>query len=171
MKDKALMSAFLVVLLVITGCSMTTDRNERQNNNESLNNENLRYTDYYNARVQYVGDNSKVISLLNVLGVNDLGEYTIVLTTDKEPYGLTINYSELKDNLNENYFKDIEKIEYAFYLLSLVENLSFVDVNYKTHNYHLDIEKANKLINGEIKDYGSSPEKLIELNSKLNILN
>lgn len=169
-KINALISALLVASLVITGCSMITKKKGKQNSSTVENKENSIYTDYYNAKVQYVGDNSKVINLLNIIGVDDFGEYTIALTTNKEPYGLTINYSKLKENLDENKLKAIGKIDYAFYLLSLVENLSFVDVNYKAYNYHLDIGKANKSVNGEIKDYGSSPEKLKELNDKLNLL-
>lgn len=165
-----LISAFLIVSLVITGCAMTTGRKEKQDSSVAENNVNSRYNDYYNAKVQYVGDNSKVINLLNIIGVNDLGEYTIALTTDKEPYGLTINYSKLKENLDEINLKNMKQIDYTFYVLCLVENLSFVDVNYKTYNYHLDVEKANKIIDGKIKDYGSSPEKLKELNDKLNLL-
>ena len=53
-------------------------------------------------------------------------------------------------------------------LLALVDNLSSVDVNSKTNNYHLTIEKANKMVNGKIKDYGSSPQNLKELNNILN---
>ncbi|HEY2422211.1 MAG TPA: DUF4825 domain-containing protein [Neobacillus sp.] len=167
-KVNALISALLVATLVLTGCSITTEKKGKQNSSAAENKKNSRYTDYYNAKVQYVGDNSKVINLLSTLKVDDLGEYTIALTTNKEPYGLTINYSKLKENVDENKFKAIGQIDYAFYLLALVENLSFVDLNYKTYNYHLDIEKANKTVNGKIKDYRSSPEKLKELNDKLN---
>src|SRR5699024_3747524 len=38
------------------------------------NEENSKYMDYYNAKVQYAGDNSKVINLLNTIGFNDLGQ-------------------------------------------------------------------------------------------------
>lgn len=156
-KISALLSVFLIVTSVLMGCSMTKEKNE-----------NSIYNNYYNAKVQYVGNNSEVINLLNVLGVGDLGEYTIALTTDKEPYGLTINYSKLKKDVDEDKFMAMRQINYTFYLLALVDNLSFVNVNYKTYNYSLDIDTANKTVNGNIKKYGSSQEKLKELNDKLN---
>ncbi len=154
----------LVFLLLLAGCSNTWNKT----NSEVENNANSRYTVYYNKKVQYIGNNSEVINLLNILGVGDLGEYTIDLSTDKEPYSLTINYSKLKDNGDEDKFKAISQIDYAFYLLALVDNLSSVDINYKTYNYNLDIEEANKLVEGNIKDYGTSPEKLKELKEILN---
>jgi hypothetical protein len=164
----SLLSAFLVVALVLTGCSVLKGKSENPSSSIVENKENLRYNDYYNKKVKYIGNNSEVINLLNVLGVCDFWEYSIALTTDKEPYGLTINYSKLKENGDEDKLKAIDEMDYAFYLLALVDNLSFVDVNYKTYNYHLDIEKANKTVNGKIKNYGSSPDKLKELNGIIN---
>lgn len=165
-KINLLLSVILVITLVLTGCSMTIG--EKQSDSTEKNNEDSIYNKYYEVKVKYVGDNSKDGNLLQVLGAGDLGDYTIALTTDKEPYGLTVNYSKLKDNAYESKFKNNEQIDYAFYLLALIDNLSFVDINYKEYNYHLDIETANKIVNGEIKTYGSSPEKLKELSDILN---
>jgi hypothetical protein len=154
----ALLTVLLIVMQVLTGCTSS----------EADNKENSIYKDYYSNKVKYVGNNSEVIRLLGLLGAGNLGDFTIALTTDKEPYGLTINYSKLKENVDEVKFMTMEQMNYAYFLLALVDNLSFVDVNYKTYNYHLDIEKANKTLDGNIKSYGSSPEKLKELNEKLN---
>jgi hypothetical protein len=164
----SLLSVFLAAALVVTGCSITIGKSKIQSTSAVEIKETSRYDYYYSKKVKYIGNNSEVMSLLKVLGADSLGEFTIALTTDKEPYGLTINYSTLKENGDEEKFKAIGQIDYSFYLLALVDNLSFVDVNYKTYNYHLDIEKADKTVNGKIKDYGSSPEKLKELNDVLN---
>lgn len=164
----SLLSVLLAISIVLTGCSATTEKGKTQGSGAVENKENSNYSQYYNKKVKYIGNNTEVINLLNVLGAGDLGEYTIALATDKEPYGLTINYSKLKENNSEDKLKAMGQIDYAFYLLALVDNLSFVDVNYKTYNYHLDIENANKTVNGKIKDYGSSPEKLKELGGILN---
>jgi hypothetical protein len=168
MKSKlnVLLSVLLVITLVLSGCSLPMG--EKQSSTIEKNNQNSTYNEYYKAKVKYVGDNSQVVKLLKVLRVGDLGNCTIALSTHNEPYGLTINYSELKGKGNEDKFKSIGQIDYAFYLLALINNLSFVDVNYKTYNYHLDIENANKIINENIKTYGNSPEKLKELNNILN---
>jgi hypothetical protein len=154
----SLLTVLLVVMQVLTGCNSSVAENKG----------NSIYKDYHSNKVKYVGNNSEVIKLLGVLGVGDFGQFTIALTTDKEPYGLTINYSKLKEKVDEVKFMTMEQMNYAYFLLALVDNLSFVDVNYKTYNYHLDIEKANKTLDANIKSYGSSPEKLKELNDKLN---
>lgn len=158
---KRLITILLVssgVILLLTGCGSNLV-NHKQN---SI------YEDYYNKKVQYIGNNSEVVNLLDVLEVGALGEYTIVLNTDKETYGLDINYSKLKENGDEDKFRSIGQLDYAFYILALVDNLSYIDVNYKSYNYHLNIDKANSVVKGNIKEYGISPEKIKELNNILN---
>jgi hypothetical protein len=167
MKKKTSVLAFLFLLsvLLMTGCTYVQKNSDNQSNQIS---ENKKFEAYYNARVKYVGNNSEVSRLLTLLGVADLGEYTIALKTDKEPYGLTIQYSKLKDKSDEDKFKILERLDYAYFILALIDNLNDVDVNYETFNYHLTKDEANKLVNGNIKDYGTSPEKLKELYNLLN---
>ena len=126
------------------------------------------FDDYYAARVQSVGNNSEVINLINKLGAGDFGEYTIALQTKTEPYCLTIIYSKLKNGVDESKLKTLSRIDYAFYALALIDNLSTVNVTYKTFNYKLTVDDANKVIGGNIKDYGKSADKLKELYEKLN---
>ncbi|NRD77824.1 DUF4825 domain-containing protein [Bacillus sp. BRMEA1] len=163
----AFLSLFFIAIFVLSGCSIPLKKNENKSGSAAENKDYSIYNDYYNNKVQYIGNNSEVINLLHILKAGDLGEYTIELTTDKEPFGLTINYSKLRKNDDEDKFKTIRQIEFSFYLLALIDNLSFVDVNYKTYHDHLDIEEANKTVNGKIKNFGSSPEKLKELNDIL----
>jgi len=163
-----LLSVILVSVLAITGCAYTQKASVNQNNSTVKNNENRKFVQYYNVRVQYVGNNSEVSHLLNQLGVGDLGEYTIDLKTDKEPYGLTIQYSKLKNKGDEEKIQNLDRIDYAYFILALIDNLNAVDVKYETFNYHLTTDEANKMVNGNIKDYGSSPEKLKELYDILN---
>ncbi|HZK71617.1 MAG TPA: DUF4825 domain-containing protein [Clostridia bacterium] len=167
-KISVLLSVILVSVLTITGCSYMQKGSTKQSNSTVENNENGKFEEYYDARVQYVGNNSEVSHLLNLLGVGDLGEYTIALKTDKEPYGLTIQYSKLKNNGDKEKFKIMDRIDYAYFVLALIDNLNDVDVNYETVNYHLTMDEANKMVNGNIKDYGSSPEKLKKLYDILN---
>lgn len=72
--------------------------------------------------------------------------------------------------MNEEELKDMEHIDYAFYLLALIDNVGYVDINYEGDRYHLDIKRANKAIHGNIKDYGRTPEELEKLNEKLSLL-
>jgi hypothetical protein len=153
------LSALLLFALVLTGC---------QSGSPAENQEMEKYQKYHDARVQYLGDNSKVSALLDIIGAGDLGEYTIALKTDEEPYGLTVNYSTLKNEGAEEKFENTGRIEYAYYALALIENLSEVDVNYMGHNYRLTVAEANEIVKGDIKDYGRSAEKLKELEHILN---
>jgi len=155
-KMSLIVAIMMVIALVITGCSNTDESKEK-----------YKIEEYYDSRVQYVGDNSKVSELLNVLGVGDLGEYTIALNTDKEPYGLTVNFSKLSDASYEAKLENGDRIDFAYFALALIENLNEIDVNYKDYNYHLSREQANEMVDGDIKDFGNSIEKLKELNDIL----
>lgn len=158
-KACVILTALMLFALVLAGC---------QSNNTAETRGNEKFQDYYDARVQYLGDNSKVSALLDTIGAGDLGEYTIALKTDKEPYGLTVNYSTLKNEGAEAKFGNTGRIEYAYFALALIENLSEVDVNYKDRSYRLTVAEANELVKGDIKDYGRSVEKLKELGQILN---
>ncbi|HZK71493.1 MAG TPA: DUF4825 domain-containing protein, partial [Clostridia bacterium] len=113
MKNKIyiLLSVILISAFAITGCAYTQKETVNQNNNTIESNESKTFDEYYSARVQYVGNNSEVINLLNLLGANDFGEYTIALKTDKEPYGLTVQYSNLKNDGDEEKFKTLDRID------------------------------------------------------------
>ena len=123
------------------------------------------YQQYYDARAPYVGSASDVGNLLTILGAGEYGKYTIALTTDEEPYGITVNYYEL--DIEEDEFTSMDKIPYAYYLLALVENVSFVDITFGDYSYHLDVEQANEEMGRDIKEYGSSAEMLEELDEKI----
>lgn len=157
-KKNILLSALMVFALIMAGCANTQDKGSTQSSSSASNQENEKYQKYLDARVKYLGDNSKVSNLLDVLGAGALGEYTIALKTDKEPYGLTINYSNLKNEAG----KDL-----AYYALALIENLSVVEVNYGDHSYRLTKDEADDAVKGDIKDYGRTVEKLKELSQIL----
>lgn len=49
----------------------------------------------YNSRVQYIGVNAAVGSLLSQLGVdNRMGAFTMELQTKDKPYGLTLHFEQ-----------------------------------------------------------------------------
>ncbi|HSN58484.1 MAG TPA: DUF4825 domain-containing protein [Clostridiaceae bacterium] len=87
-KTGVILTAMMFFALVLAGC---------QSNNTVETQEKEKFQEYYDARVQYLGDNSKVLALLDTIGAGALGEYTIALKTDEEPYVLTVNYSMLKN--------------------------------------------------------------------------
>ena len=46
----------------------------------------------YSLAADYTGDNSAVMNLINAVGFDKYGEYTIQLKTDAEPYGVIVKY-------------------------------------------------------------------------------
>lgn len=122
----------------------------------------------YNARVKYVGNNSEVSNLLNVLKINRFGVYTIALETEKEPYGLTINFSDIRISSDLLDYREKGQVDEAYYILALVENLSYVEVRFEAYTVRQTVEEANSFVKGNIKDYGKSPQKLEELRALLN---
>ena len=164
---------FLLAVILISAFAVTLGaylqgEPAKQDGKTIESNQTKTFDSYYAARVKNVGNNSEVVNLLNLLGAGDFGEYTIALQTKTEPYGLTIIYSKLKNGVDEEKLKTLYRIDYAYYALALIDNLSTIDVNYKTYNYKLSVDDANLTVNGKIKDFGSSSKKLKELYKILN---
>jgi len=72
------LSVILISASAITGCAYTQKETVNQNNNTIESNESKTFDEYYSARVQYVGNNSEVINLLNLLGASDLGNIQLL---------------------------------------------------------------------------------------------
>lgn len=157
-KTMITLSTFIIFALILAGC---------QRNFTSETQEKEKFQEYQDTRVQYLGDNSKVSELLDKIGASNLGEYTIALQTEKQPYELTINYLNLKNKSDEEKFGNIERIDYAYFALALIENLNGIDIHYKNYNYHLTTDEANEFIRGDIKEYGKTTKGLENLNQIL----
>ena len=72
-------------------------------------------------KVEYVGDASALGRLCGTLGVGDLGQYTMELSTAQPPYRLTLIFTS-----GESAVIHDKMSEYAMYLLALVDNLEEV---------------------------------------------
>lgn len=123
---------------------------------------------FYDARVKYVGNNSEVSNLLTALKINRFGVYTIALETEEAPYGLIINFSDIHINAELLDYREKGQVDEAYYILALVENLDYVEVRFEAYNFRMTVEEANAFVNGNIKDYGKSLQKLEELHALLN---
>ena len=135
------------------------------------------------AKNPYVGDGSADGRLLRLLNITeDIGNYTIALKTDEEPYSLTLNFKEGWDAQQEN-DKNVQMWENAVLLLALIDNLSEVSwsypceaiaelsdsafsteiiVSYRKQDGKIyaaasvSAEKAGELLTKDIKTYGQS---------------
>jgi len=80
----------------------------------------------YNKRTPYVGDNAAVIDILDILGAGEYGIFTVELTTDKGPYGITLHYDADSLNLQYIYAWATRAQRVAYLTLGLVENAEWV---------------------------------------------
>ena len=135
----------LVAMIALTGCTETAPRPDPTTRAESL----------WSARTPYVGDSSKVASLVREVQPEDAGAYTIVLQTASEPYGLTIEMTEV-DDLAEQ----AALTERATLLLGLVENLDEVSITAADDTYTLTSADASTDLGFDVRELGRERGKL-----------
>ena len=129
----------------------------------------------YENRTPYVGDNSKVGSLVNLLPLPESLEVeSIQLHTGQEPYGLTIHYqSEIDDewlsqrDFGEGAFRNNDLI-----LLACIDNLGYVEqiVHWNdplkssaAYQVQLSREEAEDILGGDVREYAKDAEGLKSL--------
>lgn len=163
-----LMFVVIAAVLAFAGMSVVKGLNAPHPGNTPIAPNKPDFQAFYDARVKYVGNNSEVSNLLNVLKVNRFGVYTIALETEKEPYGLIINFSDIHISGDLLEYREKGQVDEAYYLLALIENLGYVEVRFEAYNVRMTVAEANAFVTGNIKDYGKSPQKLEELHGLLN---
>lgn len=126
----------------------------------------------YALKTEYIGDNTAVISIVTELAVSGYlppENNTYIIQSEEEPYSLTISYEEeLGENTDEIFLKMMDS---GNILLALVENLSEIEFTFPVskgdevsiYTLYWDIEAANTSLNGDVKEYGESLEKFMEL--------
>lgn len=88
----------------------------------------------------------------------ELGNYTIELKTDKEPYALIIKFNDIK--LDEE--KVNEKMNmYSKILLALINNAD--EIHWKINDVEKGMVTVSNIDIDNIKNYGKSSEKLHSL--------
>ncbi|MBE5984347.1 MAG: DUF4825 domain-containing protein [Paenibacillaceae bacterium] len=130
--------------------------------------------DLWNARTKYVGDNSAVGKLIGLLPVPMGMQYDhFELQTSSSPYKVELVYSvptqSLSEYDSENSAASNTFRTNALYLLALIENADEIQVTLTDGSQEIaftsDREWADHAVEGEVSDYGKSPEKLQELKS------
>ena len=121
----------------------------------------------YNSRVQYIGDNAAVGSLLSQLGVdNRMGAFTMELQTKDKPYGLTLHFEQAPEDATA--FSD----QFQYYgnlLLALIDNCGQVSCTYPTsessasHTMTWTAEDAHTSLDTDVKACGGSAEGVAAL--------
>lgn len=79
----------------------------------------------YSYKTEFVGDNSKVISIVSKLDYNNFDYDSILIQSEKEPYGLTV-YLNGEENKEHDFF---DNAIMTFALIENLENIKYVDKN------------------------------------------
>ncbi|KOO42914.1 DUF4825 domain-containing protein [Priestia koreensis] len=113
---------FVSVILFVSGCSQS----------ETEKSTVFKYKD------SYVGNNSAVINITKQLKHGkELKE--ISLQTQKKPYGVTLDYKKMSENVTEKELKDTA-ISNATFLFALIKNVD--TVTFKFPNQDLTVSRA-----------------------------
>lgn len=113
--------------------------------------------DFYDSRVEFVGNNSAVSALIGKTGLAGLGDYSIELETSMEPYGLKVIYSSTLEDLSET-----DLTPDAILLLGLIKNLDHVEITSGNVDFTLNTAEASDMLGYDVKDIGISREALLE---------
>lgn len=128
--------------------------------------------DLWNARTKYVGDNSAVGRLIGLLPVPLGLQYDhFELQTATQPYKVEIVYS-VPTELLEEYDTENSSANNSFranalFLLALIENADEIQATLTDGSRKVSFtnrrEWADHTVDGDVRDYAQSPEKLQEL--------
>lgn len=141
-----LAAAASLVLLALGGCGGSSEHPNAASSAESL----------WAARVPYVGDNSRVTSLVNETGLAGVGSYSIELHTAEPPYALAI---ALKDP--DKPFDATDFSGQATLLLGLVANLNEVSITAGQDRYSLSAAAASQDLGYDVKQLGRDQPSLV----------
>lgn len=112
----------------------------------------------FENKIKYIGDNSGVSNILNLLNLNNFSPYTIEIQSNEEPYGLKINFSE-KIRENDETTKYLSTI--GKYIMALIDNCDYVTFSYNEGEYTIYREQS---FDNELKaGYATSPNMLLEI--------
>ena len=120
---------FVVLLALVLGMGTLTGCGKKEAKaSESL----------YSYKTEYVGDNSKVVSIASHIKYPEGLKYdSVKILSDKEPYGIIVYLTEDKDVQNPDLFTQ------AVMTFALIDNLS--NINY-------EIKETDDLIEGFNRD-------------------
>ncbi|WP_291575890.1 DUF4825 domain-containing protein [Clostridium sp. UBA4548] len=157
-KFKVLVPVILTVSLSLIGCGNNSDKISNQDGKTTSQ---IETYDLIKYKDSYVGDNSSVGNIIAKLPGNEYNA-GFSLQTDKEPYGITINY-KAKESLGEDsynkFWSDKKVTEFleknAVVLLSLVQNAEVIEFNVDSIgevNYKYDRKSLEQKYGGNLKD-------------------
>lgn len=124
--------------------------------------------DIYETKHAYIGDMSANARTAGALQIGKFGQLFNSLQTTEEPYGWTMEFSD--SIINDTIFNE-RMIEYAYVILSLIDNLGEVSWEYNNGSEVITktvtTEEATKALGQDIKDYSKSISEFQRLLNQL----
>lgn len=125
--------------------------------------------DLYETRHPYIGDVSRNLDTLNILGIHRIAPYTLELQTDKKPYEMIIRTELTGDS--DPVSKDL-MAKTAVVILSLIDNCEIVtwDMGERSEqSLRMDMEAATALLGQSPKAYVKDLQSFQKLLNQLGI--
>ena len=125
--------------------------------------------DLYETKTPYVGDISALNRIANALSIqSQCGSYLNSLQTSREPYGWTLEFSNVYTEEKAVRLDETMEHELAPLMLALVDNLGEVSWTYRTQDDALQtrtvtLSEVNETLPQPVKDYAGSPAELQQL--------
>ena len=120
-----------------------------------------RAADLFAARTAYLGDNSSVMSLINMVAPVSGGSYTMELQTAHAPLGLTVTLRRLIKPLADTDFN-----QPATLLLGLIGNVDVVTFAAGSETHTFTSTSASKTAGFDVKKLGKDQKALADYLSK-----
>jgi Domain of unknown function (DUF4825) len=115
--------SLLSLMIVLSGCSLNAESK----------------TDLFQYKDSYVGDNSAVGNIVKQLAHNkELKQ--ISLQTNKEPYGITLDYNDLDATKVDKEMKETV-ISNSTFLFALIKNVDWITFNFPDQEFTVTKEK------------------------------
>ena len=125
--------------------------------------------DLYAAKTPYVGDISALNRVANALNIQSrCGSYLNSLKTAQEPYGWTLEFSDVYTEKQAAWLDETMEHDLAPLMLALVDNLGEVSWTYRTQDGALQtrtvtLPQISEALPRPVKDYAASPAQLQQL--------
>ena len=123
----------------------------------------------YETKTPYVGDISALNRVATAMNIQSgCGPYTNSLQTSHEPYGWTLEFSNVYTEKQAAWLDETMEYDLAPLMMALVENLGEVSWTYRTQDGALQtrtvtLSQVNEALPRPVKDYAASPAELQRL--------
>lgn len=127
-------------------------------------------------KTEYVGDNSKVCSIVNALAVpKDISFESVSLSTKSKPYGVTVNYETKSGAKIDSLAWEYKNAAIMLCLIGNADEITFTLKNASCEKYHGFYSEfhytrgdAEDILGKDINKYSDSAENFKKFTEKLN---